>query len=401
MGFNFKRKVLKNGIVVLFEKRETPVVSVAFAVRHGGINESLKEKGISHFIEHMLYKGTKRRDSEEISKEIEKNGGELNGFTTEDMTAYWCKMPSRHVRIALDVLGDMIKNSVFDTKEIDKERKVIFEEVKMRKDTPMIYVHDKVQSLLYGGTLSLDAIGTYDTIGSISKEDLVKRFKEVYVPENIVLCVVGDADFEKIIEFADKTFSKLKGKIPEFEIKKKTEEKIEKRKNIGQANMVFAYHSPLFGDRKSYASLVLNTMMAAGLSSRLFFEIRQKRNLAYAIKGDSTVSKKFAYNTIYVGTQKENVGVVRKLILEEFDKVSKNLGKKELNQVKEQLIGNHLIGMEDSQHQMANLLEWEINGNAKEYYNFEKNIRNVKIEDVKKIAKEAVNKHSFFVLIPE
>ena len=125
MNPNFYRKVLKNGMTILFEKRNLPVVSVAFAVRNGGLNDSLEEKGISHFIEHMLYKGTPTRNTQKIAQEIEKNGGEMNGFTAEQLTAYWCKMPSRHLDTALEVLSDMIKNPLFDEKELDKERQVI------------------------------------------------------------------------------------------------------------------------------------------------------------------------------------------------------------------------------------------------------------------------------------
>ena len=156
MENKFYRKVLKNGMVVLFEKRDLPVVSVVFAVRNGGANEDISEKGISHYIEHMLYKGTPSRNAQKIAEEIEKNGGELNGFTDETVTAYWCKMPSKHLNIALEVLGDMVRNPLFDAGEMEKERKVIYEEMKMRKDRPNIYVMDKVQSFLYGGSLGED-----------------------------------------------------------------------------------------------------------------------------------------------------------------------------------------------------------------------------------------------------
>jgi len=133
------------------------------------------EKGISHFIEHMLYKGTKFRSSKQISEEIEKNGGILNGFTDETITAYWCKMPSQHLGVALDVLGDMVKNPLFDEKELDKERKVIFEEMKMRRDRPDTYSLDKIQSFLYEGTLGQDVIGTEKTIGRIDRKKITEK----------------------------------------------------------------------------------------------------------------------------------------------------------------------------------------------------------------------------------
>jgi len=148
MKSEFKRKVLKNGMTIIFEKRDVPVVSVAFAVRYGGINEDVSEKGIAHFIEHMLYKGTSKRNWKQIAEEIEKKGGDLSGFTSNIITAYWCKMPSKHLNIALDVLGDIIKNPKFDEKELEKERKVIFEEIKMHKDNPRLHVFDEIQNCL-------------------------------------------------------------------------------------------------------------------------------------------------------------------------------------------------------------------------------------------------------------
>ena len=400
MKENFYRKILKNGMTILFEKRDLPIVSVAFSVRNGGINESKEEKGISHFIEHMLYKGTPKRNAKQIAEEIEKNGGELNGFTTENLTAFYCKLPSKHLNIALDVLGDMVKNPLFDKKELDKERKVIFEEIKMHNDNPIRHVFEKIQTLLYEKPFGL--MDTKETISSITHEKIIKRFKEVYQPNNMILCVVGDADFDEIVKFAEKNFGNEKGKVPKFEIKLKNQSKIEKRKGIGQANLVLAHHTPLSDNKKTYAAVILSTLLAGGLSSRLFIEIREKRNLAYSINGGEARTKDYAYNYIYVGTQKENVEKVKKLILNEFEKVSKELDENELDQVKEQLIGNHQIGMEESQDQMIGLMYCELSKNAKELYEFEKNIKKVKLKDVKELAsKVKKGNYSFFALIPE
>jgi len=397
----FFRKVLKNGMTIILEKRDLPIVSVAFAVKNGGVNESSEEKGISHFIEHMLYKGTSTRDSRKIAEEIEKKGGELNGFTSEEITAYWCKMPSKHLNIALDVLSDMIKNSKFDKKEVEKERKVIFEEIKMRRDSPRIFVFDEIQSCLYDKPLGESLIGSEKTMNSIDRKKLFEKFKQIYTSNNLILCVVGDADFDKLVLFAEKTFDSRKAKVPNFKIKLNHETKTEKRKGIDQANLIFAYHVGLANDKASYAARIFNALTAEGMSSRLFYEIREKRNLAYAIKGDSNINSCFAYNLIYIGTTKENVGTVKNLILKEFDKVAANLKEKELNQIKEQLIGGYHISTEESQTQMVNLLLHEVCGNAKEFYNFEKRIKEVKLEEIKKLAKRAREKNSFFVLEPE
>ena len=394
----FYRTILKNGMTILFEKRNLPVVSVAFAVRNGGVNESLEEKGISHFIEHMLYKGTPKRNSKKIAEEIEKNGGELNGFTSEMVTAYWCKMPSKKLDIAFDVLGDLIKNPLFDKKEFEKERKVIFEEIKMYKDSPRLHIFDEIQKSLYGGTLGINLAGTFETMNLITLEKMVEKFKQVYTPNNLILCVVGDANFEKIVNFAEKKFGNEKGEVPKVDFCFKNESKIEKRKGIDQANLVFAYHVPLAGDKRGYAAEVLSTLMAGGMSSRLFSEIREKRNLAYTVKGDSNINKDFAYSFIYAGTTKENVEKIRKLILKEFREVAKSLTQKELNEIKEQLIGNYHISLEDSQNQMIHLILHEINGNAKTFYEFEKNISEVQLKDVKELAN--IKDYSFFALVP-
>ena len=307
MKSEFKKKVLKNGMTILFEKRDVPVVSVAFAVKYGGINEEVSEKGIAHFIEHMLYKGTEKRNAKQIAEEIERNGGELNGFTSEVLTAYWCKMPSKHLSIALDVLGDMVRNPKFDKKELEKERKVIFEEIKMYKDSPRLHVFDEIQKSLYGGTMEINLAGTFETMKKIDRKKMFEKFKKVYTPNNLILCVVGDANFDTIVKFAEENFGNEKSELLVQRFNTKNKSQIEKRKGIDQANLVFAYHVPVSMNTKSNAARVLSTLMAEGMSSRLFSEIREKRNLAYAIKGDSVITKYFAYNLIYVGTMKENV----------------------------------------------------------------------------------------------
>jgi predicted Zn-dependent peptidase len=402
MKNEFKRVVLKNGFTILFEKRDLPLVSVAFAVKAGGINEKTEEKGISHYIEHMLYKGTSKRNVKQISEEIERRGGELNGFTSEEIVTYWCKIPSKHIDVALDVLGDMVLDPLFDEKELEKERKVIFEEIKMYKDNPRLHVFDEIHSCLYGGTLAMHLAGTKDTMNAINRKKIVEKFKELYTPNNMVLCVVGDAKMKKLVDYAEKHFGNEKGKIPEIKFDRKNQIKVEERKGIDQANMVFAFHAPNGSDELSYASICLINLLAGGMSSRLFSEIREKRNLAYSVKGEAEIGKRFSYCSIYIGTMKENTEQVHKLILEEFEKVSKTLTPEELESVKEQIIGNYEISLEDSRAQMVNLLAAEVEGDASRVYDFEKKVRKVKLEDVKKFAKKvAEGDYSLFSLVPK
>ena len=387
-------------MTVILEKRPIPVVSVAFAVKHGGVHEKPSEKGISHYIEHMLYKGTPTRNSKQIAEEIERRGGDLNGFTSEEVTAYWCKMPSKHLKIALDVLADMVKNPKFDEHELEKERKVIFEEIKMYRDNPRMHVFDEIQKALYDGTMDISLAGTFETMNSIDRKKIVAKFREVYTPNNMILAVVGDANFSKLCEFAEKNFGEYHSLIKVQKFNKRNKSKVELRRGIDQANLIFAFHVPLCNDLKSYAAKVLSVLMAEGMSSRLFTEIREKRNLAYAVKGGSESNKYFAYNFVYVGTEKKNVEIVKKIILSEFDKISKDLTERELKEVKEQMIGNYQISMEDSQMQMVHLLYSEVHGDAKNFYEYEKNISLVKLEDVKKLASQVRKGYSFFALVP-
>lgn len=393
-----KRKVLSNGMTVIFKERKNGVVSVAFAVRFGAINEKEEHKGIAHFIEHMLYKGTPTRNTHKISSEIEKNGGELNGFTSESVTAFWCKMPSRHLGVALDVLSDMVKNPLFDEEEVDKERQVIFEEMKMYQDNPRMHVFDKIKEQLYKGDFALPVIGTTKSMNSNSRQRLKDFFDKVYIPKNMILAVVGDADFDYICKYAQDNFSDKKGdKISYPNVEEKNGENIEKRTGIDQANLVFAHHVPL-GEENDYTAQVLITLLAGGMSSRLFSEIREKRNLAYAVKGFHESESKFSYSGIYIGTTPENVDKVKELIIKEYDKVSKELDEEELESVKEQIIGNYFISMEDSHSVMIDLLTNEIKGNALEADKFVENIRAVKLENVKKMAK--LKSWSMFALVP-
>ncbi len=405
MPEKFYKKVLKNGMTVILEKRKLPVVSLAFAVRAGSNNEDLNEKGLFHFMEHMLYKGTEKREAKDIAGEIEKIGGDLNGFTNENMTAFWCKLPSKHLNVGLDVLSDMIKNSKFDKKEFEKEKGVILEEIKMYDDSPRDRSIKEAVKLLFGGPMSLWIAGNSETVKNINLENMKENYKNIFRPEHLVLCVVGDADFDFLCKWAAKNFPVSKKKIDLEKVDiplKKLENKTEKRKSLQQANFVMVYHAPRSSDKKkSYAARVLNTLMAQGLSSRLFTEIREKRNLAYIVKGALDMNDNFSYGLIYVGCMKENLEKVKKLIVEEFEKVSKDLEKKEFDQAKEQLLGNYDISSEDSVSQMEDLLAFEINGDAKELYNFKEDVSKVKIEDVKKLAGEIAKKNGVFILEPE
>jgi len=269
----------------------------------------------------------------------------------------------------------------------------------MRHDRPDIYVSDKIQSLLYQGNLSMEITGTEKSMNSITREKILEKKNQIYGSENMILCVVGDTDFKRLCNFAEKNFRRSGFKILEPKTELKNETKIERRVGIDQTNLIFAFHAPKATESGSYTSQVLSCLMAGGMSSRLFQEIREKRNLAYAIKGSYSAGRRFGYNSIFVGTAPGNVDKVKQLILEEFSKIPNELSEKELRQVKEQLIGNSKISKEDSNGQMMNLLFHEIWHDARDAYKYEKMIAKVKLADVKKMAKIAG--YSFIALSPE
>jgi len=165
----------------------------------------------------------------------------------------------------------------------------------MRRDNPAIHVMDEIQGCLYGKPFGIPLIGTEKTMNSIDRKKMLEKFKQIYNPNNMILCVVGNADFNYICDYAEKNFGNSTGKVPEHKFDLRNEIKICKRVGIDQANLIFAYHTPLASDKKSNATEVLSCLMAEGMSSRLFSEIREKRNLAYAIKGDSNICKRFSY----------------------------------------------------------------------------------------------------------
>ena len=195
----FTKKVLDNGLTILHERREVPVTTVMLAVKHGGANEKEEEKGMSHYMEHLCFKGTKKRPlKEEIAGEIEKKGGIINAFTTEESTAYFTKLPSEHLEIAMDVIFDIFFNPTFPEEEIEREGNVIIEEMKMIEDNPARYIHDKLQESLYEPPFGMGIIGTRKGIKSMTREQLLKKHRKTYFPANSILVVVGNNNFSDI-----------------------------------------------------------------------------------------------------------------------------------------------------------------------------------------------------------
>ena len=396
MYHEFIKKKLGNGLTILFEKRKLPVVSIASAIKQGFAYETEKEKGISHFVEHLMFKGTKTRTYKQIGEEIEKKGGILNAFTGEEVTSYWNKVPNKYVENGLDISSDLILNPKFDKKEFEKEKGVILEEIKMYRDNPQVYVIDKIKELLYKKPFGMSGIGTVKSVSNISHEDILRFYDSKYKTNKMILCVVGNTSLGVVDEWGEK-FPKNIGKVSEVKPVKINKKIIEKRKGIDQANYVFGFHTCSLRDKRRYDYEVFNTILAEGMSSKLFDEIREKRGLAYAVKGYLEQGNNFGYEMIYVGTTKDKVKACEKIIIEEIKKM-KNLSQRELSEGKEKLIGLRKVGSEESVNVMNWLIQEEIAGDAKVFYKYEDKISQIKLEDVRNISK--IRNYSSISLIP-
>ena len=397
---NFFKKKLKNGMVVLFEKRELPLVSVSITNRFGGAYEKSGIKGIAHFIEHLVFTGTKTRTHEDISREIEKKGGVLNAFTAQEITSFHFKMPSEHLFSGLDILIDILKNPKFDKKKFEKEKKIILEEIKMYRDDPQKHIFELIERALFEEPFGEGVIGNEGTIQKMSRDFVFDFFKEAYNPANYIVAVVGDADFEKVCEYLEKSFERGKDEKKEIKITKKNEEIVVEREGIDQANFIFGVHAPLASEKEHYTLEVLDAYLADGMSSRLFLKIREEKGLAYAIKSAIVAEKDYSYYLIYVGTMKDEVDEVKRLILDGFREV-KNMNEENLREAKDRVIGLGHVAKEDSSKVMNELMLNEIVGGGEDYYKHDKRIREVRLEDIKKLARELIKEYSSAVILPK
>ncbi|MBI5803761.1 insulinase family protein [Candidatus Pacearchaeota archaeon] len=394
----FQKKILKNGMTILHEYRGLPVISLSITNRFGASYEESEIKGIAHLIEHLVFTGTRTRTHEDISREIEKKGGVLNAFTSQDTTSFWFKLPSEHLFRGLEILKDIINNPIFEEKKFEKEKRVILEEIKMYHDIPQRHVFEMIEANLYKKPFGESIAGSEKTVKSMKRDFVFDYFKNVYNPKEYIITLVGEADFEKVCDYIEKNFAPNNKVYSAKKIELQNKETIEKRKDIDQSHFVFAFHAPKQTEKDYFALEVLDAYLANGMSSRLFLEIREKRGLAYAIQSSFNTEKNYSYYSLYVGTTKEALSEVKKLILEEFEK-AENLTEKQLKESKEQIIGQRKIHLEESSNVMNELMFSELIDKAENYYKHEEKISSVTLADVKKLAK--IKSFSTATIMPE
>jgi len=396
----FLKKKLRNGMTVIMEKRDLPVVSLSISNPFGGLYEEEKIKGIAHVIEHSVFTGTKTRTHEQIASEIEKKGGILNAFTANEVTSFWFKLPSEHLFKGLDILTDIINNPTFDEKKFEKEKRVILEEIKMKHDDPSSYVYDKVFEVMYKKPFGIGIIGTTESVSGLKRDFVQEYYKNNYNCANFVVTIVGDGNFDKICAYLEKNFKSNGKKIKSFKFEKTNGNILEERDGIDQAHFVISMHAPLYTDKEHATLEVLNAYLAQGMSSKLFLKIREELGLAYTVRGSIDSEKSYSNYNIYVGTKKESVSKVKEEILKGFEQVE-NMNEEELDESKERIIGLGKITSEESSNVMNELLFAELTGDAKTYYNKEGRIKKVKLSDVKKLAKEIIREYSTAAIVPK
>jgi len=394
----FKKKNLANGLTVLFEKRDVSVTTVMLAVKYGSAYESKEEKGMAHFMEHLCFKGTEKRSVKQIADEVEKVGGDLNAFTHEEITAYHVKLPSEHLGVAMDVIFDIFFNASFPEDEIAREGDVICEEIKMYRDNPRAHVMEKIKENLYDKPFGMFGAGTAKGVKGMTREQLFAQHRKMYVPSNSILCVVGNNDFDEVIEMAESMCvdgEDISVDVPEVVMHSVKD--VESRAGIEQANLALGFHFPYSEDKGRYAAEVFSTILGQGMSSKLFSEVREKRGLVYGVKSDLDLGKNYGYMVIWAGTDPSKVEEVNKICLEEFGKM-KDVTEEELAVAKIQVIGNRHVEAEGSGETAVNLVMEEISNDANEYYDYEKKIKDVSLEDIKKLA--SIAEYSSFSLGP-
>jgi len=395
----FLRKTLSNGIAVIMEQRDLPIVSLSISNKFGAAFEPSEIKGIAHLIEHLLFTGTKTRSHEDISREIEKKGGLLNAFTSHEVTSYWFKLPSEHLFSGLNILADMLKNPVFNAEKFEKEKRVILEEIKMYHDDPRRNVFEQIEKNLYDKPFGEQVLGSKETVSSLKRDSVFEFFKKNYSPENYIVTIVGSADFKKVCEYLENQFKKENKSPPEIKIKKINKETTEERPGIDQAHFIFAVHTPLKSSPEFPALEVLDAYLANGMSSRLFLEIREKRGLAYTVSSSISAEKSYSNYTIYTGTTKPSIPEIKKIILEEFKKIE-NMTEKDLEESKQRVIGLQKVSSEESVSVMSELLFSELSGKAEDYYAQEEKIKSITLQQVKSLAKSLIKSYSTASIVP-
>jgi predicted Zn-dependent peptidase len=358
--------MLPNGLILLTERMEyMRSVAMGVWIKSGSRCEAAETNGISHFVEHMLFKGTRSRTAQHIAREMDSIGGNLDAFTGKETICFNVKSLAEHVPIALDVLADLVLNPVFDLPDIERERGVILEEIKIDEDNPDVLVHELfTQALWKDHPLGWPILGTSATVAALNQRSLVDYHIDRFHGGNMIFAAAGNLDHDSFAAALTDKFSTLAGGATLHELPApKSEARIVQRnkKSLEQVQICLGLPAPPITDDNRYATLILNTVLGGGMSSRLFQTIREERGMAYSIYSDLSPYRDTGTLCVYAGTSAGKALEVVDLILDEFRKLKQEpLSVEELTRAKDQVKGNILMGLESSNARMANLARQEM-----------------------------------------
>lgn len=362
----YKKVTLDNGVRIVSEKIPyVRSVSIGIWVGTGSRNENKINNGISHFIEHMLFKGTRKRSAREIAESIDIIGGQLNAFTGKECTCFYTKTLDTHIDVAVDVLADMFFNSKFAKNDIDVEKKVIMEEIRMYEDSPEELVHDLLSETIWDGDpLGYPILGSQQCLQNIHKEMINEYVSNNYTPSNCVISVAGNFKDENLIETLCKYFSNWKVEKQEdrsYEQVRFITDARFKEKDTEQVHICLGFNGIEHGNDKLYTLLAINNIFGGGMSSHLFQKIREEQGLVYSIYSYLSSYMNAGLFTIYAGMNPEHLSKVINLIVEEVRKLKKDgIKEEDLNKSKEQLKGNYILGLESTSSRMNSIGKSEL-----------------------------------------
>ncbi len=354
---------LKNNIkLITAPLHETQAVTVLVLVKVGSRYESAKLNGASHFIEHLLFKGTKKRPTSlDITKELDGVGADYNAFTSKDHTGYYIKVNHEKLELAMDIVSDMLFNSLFEQLEIEKERGVILEEINMFEDNPIMLIDSVFEEAIFKGNSLADRIsGPKKNIKNISRTEIIKYFNDHYNSANVLVGIAGRFNNQKVKKLVKKYFGKAnqktkRGPFKSFRVSQTKPRVSLITKKTEQVQVALGYPAFKFTDPKLYPLSLLSIILGGNMSSRLFLEIREKLGLAYYIRSGLTVYEDTGALVVYAGLDKTKINLALKTIIKELKKtVSEKVTAEELIRAKEYIKGKLILHLEDS----ASLVQW-------------------------------------------
>jgi predicted Zn-dependent peptidase len=363
---NLRRTVLPNGLIVLTERMDhLRSVAMGLWIKSGSRCEAAETNGISHFVEHMVFKGTRSRSAQHIAREMDSIGGNLDAFTGKETICFNVKSLAEHVPIALDVLADLVLNPVFASNDIERERGVILEEIKIDEDNPDVLVHELfTQNFWQNHPLGKPILGTSATVGRLDQNKLFDYHLGRFRGGNMVFSAAGNLEHDQFVAAVEGKLSALPvgNAVPEEQAPDASARIVlRNKKALEQVQICLGVPAPAITDDNRYITLILNTVLGGGMSSRLFQTIREERGMVYSIYSDLNPYRDTGTLCIYAGTSVGKALEVVDLIVIELRKLKEALlTDEELTRAKDQLKGNILMGLESSNSRMANLARQEM-----------------------------------------